>query len=238
MGTVPAILPRRNDSVYDAQPPTAAQPRRIGTVRVLRTVAALALGMAAMPPALAHHAMGGGLPATLWQGLLSGLGHPIIGLDHLAFVVGVGAMAFLLGRVLLLPLTFVAATLAGCALHMLRYDLPAAELIVAATVAIAAVLVTLRVRLPASALAAFFATAGLFHGYAYGESIVGAETTPLAAYIIGFSVIQSGIAVGAALAFRTAIERDWLSETRAMRIAGVGLALVAATALATGAMAG
>ena len=204
----------------------------------LRTVAALALGMALTPPALAHHVMDGALPSTPWQGLLSGLGHPVIGLDHLAFVVGVGAMAFLLGRELLLPLTFVAGTVAGCALHMLRYDLPAAELIVAATVAIVAVLVTLRVRLPASGLAAFFALAGLFHGYAYGESIVGAEMTALAAYVIGFGVIQSGIAVGAALAFRAAIGRDWMSEAGAMRIAGVGLALVATAALATAAMAG
>ena len=34
--------------------------------------------------AFAHHVMGGRMPATFTEGILSGLGHPIIGLDHLA----------------------------------------------------------------------------------------------------------------------------------------------------------
>ena len=50
--------------------------------------------------------------------------------------------------------------------------------------------------------------------------------------------IQSGIAVGAALAFRAMVGRDWLSEASAMRLAGSGLAIVAAVALATAAWAG
>lgn len=35
----------------------------------------------------AHHLMDGALPATPWQGLLSGLAHPVVGLDHLAALV-------------------------------------------------------------------------------------------------------------------------------------------------------
>src|SRR5262249_58096024 len=44
-------------------------------------------------PAFAHHMMGGRTPATLGEGILSGLGHPIIGLDHFAAVVAVGCPA-------------------------------------------------------------------------------------------------------------------------------------------------
>ena len=44
--------------------------------------------------------------------------------------------------------------------------------------------------LPVAAWAVLFAVAGLFHGYAYGEAIVGAETAPLAAYFLGFALIQ------------------------------------------------
>ena len=40
--------------------------------------------------AQAHHVMDGMLPSTFVEGLLSGLGHPIIGPDHFAFVVAVG----------------------------------------------------------------------------------------------------------------------------------------------------
>jgi hypothetical protein len=44
-------------------------------------------------PASAHHAMGGATPSNLWEGLLSGLAHPVIGLDHLAFVIAAGLIA-------------------------------------------------------------------------------------------------------------------------------------------------
>src|SRR5258708_34195202 len=40
-------------------------------------------------PALAHHVMGGQVPVTFRDGLLSGLAHPIIGIDHFAAVVAV-----------------------------------------------------------------------------------------------------------------------------------------------------
>lgn len=206
--------------------------------RVWRTLAALALPLASAPPAKAHHVMGGEVPGTAWQGLLSGLGHPVIGLDHLAFVLGVGALAHLMGRVVLLPLAFVTGTVVGCALHVRGYTLPAPELVIALTVAVAAALVARRAKLPPGSIVALLGVAGAFHGYAYGESIVGAETAPLAAYMIGFGVIQSCVAVGAALALGAVVGRNSLRETRAMRIAGAGLALVAAVALANVALAG
>jgi urease accessory protein len=43
--------------------------------------------------------MGGEVPVTVWQGLLSGLGHPIIGIGHFAFIVGVGCMSGMVGQV-------------------------------------------------------------------------------------------------------------------------------------------
>ena len=57
--------------------------------------------------------------------------------------------------------------------------------------------------LPASAGAALFAFAGLFHGAAYGAAVIGAETTPIAAYLIGFSAVQMAIALAAALLVRS-----------------------------------
>ena len=46
--------------------------------------------------------MDGELPASLGQGLLSGLAHPVIGLDHLAFIVAAGLIAGAAGLGLLL----------------------------------------------------------------------------------------------------------------------------------------
>jgi urease accessory protein len=40
------------------------------------------------------------------------------------------------------------------------------------------------------------ALAGLFHGYAYGEAVVGAGMDPIMAYLAGLCLIQMAIAVG------------------------------------------
>src|SRR5262249_29863369 len=40
--------------------------------------------------AFAHHVMGGKTPSTFVEGLLSGTGHPVIGPDHLAFLLAIG----------------------------------------------------------------------------------------------------------------------------------------------------
>jgi len=147
--------------------------------------------------AFAHHAMDYQMPQTFVQGLLSGFGHPIIGPDHLAFILAIGLIGTLFARGYLLPLAFVAATLAGCAIHLAEWNLPVVEPVVSGTVILGGALLALYRAMDVRVFAGFMALAGLFHGYAYGESIVGAETTPLAAYLIGFAVIQAAIALAA-----------------------------------------
>jgi urease accessory protein len=145
-------------------------------------------------PASAHHAMGNQLPTNAWEGFLSGLAHPVIGLDHLAFVIAIGLLSAQYGRGVWLPACFLLAALAGTGLHVLSMTLPLAELAIALSVILIGMILGLGKHLPTLALAALMAGAGLFHGYAYGESIVGAEPTPLIAYLLGFTVIQYGIA--------------------------------------------
>jgi urease accessory protein len=197
-----------------------------------KIVAGAAAAVAAFAsPALAHHLMAGEVPRTVWQGLLSGLGHPIIGIDHFAFVVGVGLMSLLAGRMALLPLLFVAATVLGCLVHIQGYTVPMAEWAIVLSIAAAAAVVGTRARAPGGVLALLIVVAGAAHGYAYGESIVGAETGPLAAYVIGFGAVQYAVAVGGGAALRLLVARDYVSETLAMRVAGGGLAILAAVAL-------
>lgn len=164
--------------------------RRLGSKVLAPSIPALL----AASPASAHHMMDGEMPQTFVQGLLSGLGHPVIGFDHLAFIIAVGLAAGLVGRSLVLPAAFVLATIAGVLVHMAAFDLPLAELVIALSVVIAGGLIVSETELPAGAWAVLFAIAGLFHGYAYGESIIGAEPAPLYAYFIGFAVIQFAIA--------------------------------------------
>jgi urease accessory protein len=187
--------------------------------------------LAASGPALAHHVMGGGLPATFLQGLLSGLGHPIIGIDHLLFVVGVGLLAGALGRRFMVPLAFVAGTLGGAAAHLAGLNVAFAELAILTSIALMAVAVYSEARLPALLTAAFVAVAGLFHGYAYAESIFGAEPSPLSAYLAGFAIIQFAIAAGTATVLVLLQRHRGALVPTAMRVAGGVMAAFAVVAV-------
>jgi len=175
----------------------------------------------AAEPALAHHVMGGRMPATFGEGFLSGLGHPVIGLDHFAAVVAVGCLAAAHRAGAVLALGFVAAMMLGVAAHLGGTTVPGAELLVALTVIGLGVAVVRTPPLPAAAAVALFIAAGLVHGYALGESIYGAERAPLAAYLIGLAIIQSAIALAAmSLAQRVSL---------AVRLAGAAIAGVGLT---------
>jgi urease accessory protein len=179
--------------------------------------------------------MGGKLPSTFVEGTLAGLGHPLIGLDHLAAVIAVGclAAAHSLGPVLVIG--YVLAQVAGAALHVKGMTVPAPEFLVALSVISLGALLILRRALPPFLALGLFALAGLFHGYALGESIVGAEPAPLSAYFVGFAVIQIAIAVAAmAIArMRTPVTAAPHANLRLVGagIVGFGIATVAAQLL-------
>ena len=63
----------------------------------MRTFVALFLTLAPSF-ATAHHFMDDALPQTFLQGLLSGIGHPLIGPDHAAFIIGAGFSLALVAR--------------------------------------------------------------------------------------------------------------------------------------------
>lgn len=198
--------------------------------------AATGLLLVASSPAFAHHAMGGMTPQTFGQGLLSGLAHPVIGLDHLAFLV----VAMLLASVLhgsarfLVPLAFIGATVAGTVLHLGAANIPMSETLVALSVVIGGVLALTRSHPGAFALSAIFAVSGILHGYAYGESIVGAETTPLLAYLAGFAAIQYALIIGGVLALGKLAARSEKALMLTARIGSVAALLTGGAFLTMG----
>jgi urease accessory protein len=163
----------------------------------LRLLLVLVAGLVASHPALAHHPMGGVVPATFWEGLLSGIGHPVIEPDHLLFLLG-AAVAFArvpAGHAALLLPAYALAGAVGTAVHAPGFEIPWAELGIAASLLAIAAALWLQ-RLPGLALAAGFAVlAGFAHGYAYGEAVIGAEATPVLAYLAGLALIQTGMLV-------------------------------------------
>jgi urease accessory protein len=178
--------------------------------------------LAATAPAFAHHVMGGRMPATFADGLLSGLGHPVIGLDHFAAVVAVGCLAAAHRRGALLAVGFVVAMIAGVAAHLQGAALPGAELLVALSVIALGAAMLRRRQLAAGSALALFAAVGLLHGYALGESIYGAEPAPLYAYLVGLAIVQSAIALAAMGAARLAARR--YADLPALRLLGAGIA--------------
>jgi urease accessory protein len=189
---------------------------------------AFSVAMLAAGVAEAHHPLGGGTPETFWHGFLSGVGHPVIGIDHFAFIIAVGLAAAFSARRFLSPLFFIVATMVGCLLHVGGIMLPLPELFISASVvALGAVVLSGR-KLTAPLQFGFFAVAGLFHGFAYGGAIVGAEATPLVAYLGSFAMTQYLVALGAMLlisgVWKAADSKAIQPRLAGALIAGVGVA--------------
>jgi urease accessory protein len=204
-----------------------------GEKAMKRQLVRLGLGLVTsafgVAPAFAHHVMGGRTPATFGEGILSGLGHPVIGLDHLAAVIAVGCLAAAHRSAWALAVVFVLAMMGGVALHLQGATVPGAEILVALTVLALGALLVLRRDMSAGVAVVLFAMVGVIHGYALGESIYGAERTPLYAYLIGLAVIQSVIALAAVYVTRSlARGSPDLSTVRLVGagIAGIGLAIL------------
>jgi len=144
--------------------------------------------------AFAHHPMGGETPTSYVQGFLSGLAHPIIGADHLAFIIGVG-IVFGLGvaRPFISSIAMILALAMGTLLSWYGTILPFVETLVALTVIAIAATVVLKSQARGFVTWAI-AAAAFCHGQAFGVAIIGAEPTPLASYLIGLSIVQISMA--------------------------------------------
>jgi urease accessory protein len=192
-----------------------------------------ALGLLALLPlpAAAHHPMAGAMPETLWQGFASGIGHPVIGLDHLAFLLAAGVLAAALprGGALKAMAGFMAASMAGLGLHLAGISLGPTEALVAASALVAGIALLLLQPIRPGTLLAAFALAGLFHGHAFAEAVIGAEPTPILAYLAGLAVIQGGLMLGAMALTRQAARGAWLRPAMGAvaSFAGIGFLMAA-----------
>ena len=187
--------------------------------------------------ALAHHPLAGRTPETGVEGLLSGIGHPVIGIDHLAFIIAVGLMAAVTRRGLLMPVSFVVASLLGVMLHLQLFTLPGAELFIAGSVITFGVLLTLDKRIGTLSSVALTSIAGVFHGYAYAEAIVGAKTATLVAYLAGLSFIHLFVSLVVFYLARRFLAEHSLSRFRPLRMVGLTVAGIGAAFLTLGAFA-
>jgi urease accessory protein len=162
-------------------------------------------------------------------GFAGGLLHPMLGIDHLLAMVAVGVWAAQLGGSALwkVPLAFVGTLLIGAVIGLAGIGLPMIEPMVAASVMVLGIVISLRAQLPtwlASLLVAAFA---LFHGHAHmSELPIGASALT---YVIGFALTTAllhgtGIAAGYRLHLHA---RGALVRAGGIGLAGMGVWLLA-----------
>jgi urease accessory protein len=167
-------------------------------------------------PALAHEQQGQA------AGFVTGLLHPVSGLDHVLAMVAVGLWGAQLGApaIWLLPVTFPLMMAFGGFLGLIGVPLPGVEMGIAASAILLGAMVALQARPPlalAGLLVAFFA---VFHGHAHGTELPAGQSGLL--YSLGF-VVATGLlhAVGISIGL---IHR-WSSGRLLLRGAGAVVTL-------------
>lgn len=172
--------------------------------------AAVFAGMS-VPVTLAH---------TTGNSMASGLAHPLVGLDHLLALFGVGLFAARFeGRTRwLLPAVFVSSLLAGSLLGVSRVSLPWVEPMIAASVVFFGLALLPRTQSApwlGALLAGFFA---VFHGHAHGNECSAVAPSIFISGMLFTSalVLTASTAMGVGL---HKMQNGWLT-----RIAGLCLA--------------
>lgn len=127
-------------------------------------------------------------------GLVSGLLHPVTGLDHLIAMVAVGIWGAQLGRpaIWILPITFPMIMAFGGLLGLSGLPIPAGfvEFGIALSAVTLGALVALRWAIPVWGAAVIVSLFGLCHGHAHGSELPSA-VNPMA-YGVGF-VVATGL---------------------------------------------
>ena len=155
-------------------------------------------------------------------GFLTGLMHPISGLDHVLAMVAVGLWGAQLGApaIWLLPVTFPLVMALGGLLGLLGIPLPGVEIGIAASAILLGAAVMTEKRLPLIVAALLVGAFAIFHGHAHGAELPEGQSGLL--YSLGFVVATGclhaiGIAIGAV--------HRWPAGRVALRIAGGGVGL-------------
>ena len=130
---------------------------------------ALLLGlMITLAPAARAHVESGGAGS-----LISGLLHPVTGLDHVVAMVAVGLWGAVLAApaIWLLPVAFPMVMALGGLIGLLGLPLPGVEVGIAISGMVLGLLVALERRVPLAVALALVGVFALYHGYAHGREL-------------------------------------------------------------------
>jgi urease accessory protein len=185
---------------------------------------AAVMGLALAAPAFAHTGVG-----VHSHGFAAGFLHPLMGLDHLLAMLGVGVWAAQLGKraTCLVPAAFVAVMIAGAGLALSGAPLPMVEFGIAGSVLVIGALIAFGTRMPVGMAMGLVGLFALFHGHAHGTELPSFAYP--AAYGAGFvaaTALLHVVGVGIALAVRQhAASLPFRAAGAAMAVVGGGLLL-------------
>jgi urease accessory protein len=170
-----------------------------------------------LPQAALAHNIGG-------SGMLSGISHPLTGLDHMLAMVAVGVISTQLGgkAVWQVPATFVSFMVVGGFMAIFGLALPAVEVGIALSVLVLGVAIAFSSKVPHLLAFLMVALFAIFHGHAHGEEMPVIANAGL--YAIGFvsstALLHiSGVLIGH-FAKKTAL------TSRLLQFAGAGVGLM------------
>jgi len=184
------------------------------SINRLTVALAFSLALAALP-ALAHVQEGQA------AGFLTGLAHPVSGLDHVLAMIAVGLWGAQLGApaLWLLPVTFPLVMAFGGFLGLLGIPLPGVEAGIALSALALGLAVATAWRAPLAVAAVLVAVFAVFHGHAHGTELPEGQSG--LTYSIGFVVATgllhlAGIGIG--------VIHRWPAGRVVLRLLGAGVA--------------
>jgi urease accessory protein len=162
-------------------------------------------------------------------GIVGGIAHPFVGMDHLLAAIAVGLFAAAqsgAGR-WLAPAAFLGGMCGGIVLGRVLGLPPVLEIGIAGSVLAVGVMILVAKRIPDPAALAVFGLFGILHGAAHGaEAAADLAGGAFALYAVGLVVgtgILHAIGAGGGAALRTYALRLWPAVGAAFAMAGVWL---------------
>ena len=156
------------------------------------------------------------------SGVLTGVRHPVSGLDHVLAMIAVGLWGAQLGApaLWLLPVTFPMLMALGGLVGLLGVPLPGIEIGIAASAILLGLAVMSALRPPLAVAVVLVAGFAIFHGHAHGTELPPGENALL--YSMGF-VVATGCLHGVGIAI--GVIQRWPWGQTVLRAAGAVIAL-------------
>jgi len=155
------------------------------------SISAVMLSLLTSLPANAHHpfAMGDSTELNAFQGLLSGIGHPLLGPDHFLFMLAMLFVGISKPKSWVLPMVVLGLLGSGVSLIIpIPSNLETFGEVLLSLSLVVQGFVALNL-IPSWILFPFIS----IHGYLLGAAITGAEPTPLIAYFAGLAIAQGSM---------------------------------------------